>query len=61
MKRKTDRVELRLTPDAKENWLRLCEELPGNTQSQKFRNLVEKLTTETNAVIDSGELKNNND
>lgn len=44
MKRKTERVEFRLTPETKEDWLRLCELLPGNTQSKVFRLLVFKIS-----------------
>lgn len=44
MKRKTERVEFRLTPETKEDWLRLCELLPGTTQSKAFRFLVFKIS-----------------
>ncbi|WP_318350929.1 hypothetical protein [Aquipluma nitroreducens] len=44
MKRKSERVDIRLTPVEKEDWLRLCELLPGNTQSKVFRFLVFKIS-----------------
>lgn len=46
MKKKTERVEFRMTPETKTVWLQLCEWLPGNTQSQAFRNLIIKVSDE---------------
>lgn len=42
-KRKSERVEIRMTPETKEDWLRVCNLLPGNTQSKVFRTLVFKV------------------
>ena len=40
MKRKSERVFIRMTPETKADWLELCEQLPGKTQSQVFRNMI---------------------
>lgn len=42
-KRKSERIEIRMTPETKEDWLRVCNLLPGNTQSKVFRTLVFKV------------------
>jgi hypothetical protein len=57
LKPKSLRIHIRVTPETKSAWIRSCEMLPGKTQSQVFRNLVDKLSEMTNTVNENGEVK----
>lgn len=59
--KKTNRLHIRVTDETRITWLKLCEELSGATQSQVFRNLIEKVANETEAAIKSGENTINED
>lgn len=56
IKNKSLRIHIRVTPETKSAWIRSCEMLPGKTQSQVFRNLVDKLSDMTNTVNESGKV-----
>lgn len=60
LKNKSLRIHIRVTPETRSAWIQFCEMLPGKTQSQKFRNLVERLNNEINTASDSGVFNNNN-
>jgi len=59
LKNKTLRIHIRVTPETKSAWIRSCERLPGKTQSQVFRNLVDTLAATTNTASESSEVKRN--
>lgn len=55
MEKKSSRLHIRMTDETRMVWLKLCEQLNGATQSQVFRNMIEKVAKETEAAIKGGE------
>lgn len=54
--KKTNRLHIRVTDETRITWLKLCEQLKGATQSQVFRNLIEKVAKETETAVKCGEI-----
>lgn len=44
-----------MTDETRMVWLKLCEQLNGATQSQVFRNLIDKVAKETEASVNCGQ------
>lgn len=55
MGNKSSRLHIRMTKETRMAWLKLCEQLNGATQSQVFRNLIDKVAKETETAIKGGE------
>ena len=55
MGNKSSRLHIRVTNETRMVWLKLCEELNGATQSQVFRNLIDKIAKETGAAVNCGQ------
>ena len=53
--KKSSRLHIRVTDETRMVWLKLCKQLNGATQSQVFRNMIEKIAKETEAAINGGQ------
>lgn len=56
MTKKSLRIHVRVTPETRVAWIRSCVK-SGKTQSQAFRDLVDKFSDMTNTVNENGEVK----